>query len=115
MRWYRNLYAGPNAALHVEKILRRAAQGKWMSEIYYLTLTTVPGHLMDIFHNGFLMPRLFAEHQRKDVIGIAEGKQEALRLTAQIMEDMYRKTGGFDMETCFREEDFQSDEGIQER
>ena len=49
------------------------------------------------------------------MIGIAEGKQEALRLTAQIMEDVYRKTGGFDVETCFREEDFQSDEGIQER
>ena len=115
MRWYRNLYAGPNAALHVEKIRRRAAQGKLMPGIYYLTLPTVSGNLMDIFHNGFLSQELFAEHQRQDVIGVAEGKQEAFRLTAQIMEEVLQKTGGFDMEAFFREEDFQSDEGIQER
>ena len=115
MRWYRNLYKGPNAALHAEKIRRKAAQGKIMPGIYYLTLPTVPGNLMDIFHNGFLSQNLFSEHQRQDVIGIAEGRQEALRLSAQIVEEVYRKTGGFDMEVCFREEDFQSDEGIQER
>ena len=81
MRWYRNLYMGPNAALYVEKVRRRAAQGKMMPGIYYLTLPTVPGKLLDIFHNGFLKQELFAEHQRQDVIGIAEGKQEAFRLT----------------------------------
>ena len=95
MRWYRNLYMGPNAALYVEKVRKRAAQGKMMPGIYYLTLPTVPGNL--------------------DVIGIAEGKQEAFRLTAQIMEEVLQKTGGFDVEAFFREEDFQSNEGIQER
>ncbi len=115
MRWYRNLYMGPNAALCVEKIRRRAAQGKMMPGIYYLTLPTVSGNLLDIFHNGFLKQELFAEHQRQDVIGIAEGKQEAFRLTAQIMEEVLQKTGGFDVEAFFREEDFQSNEGIQER
>lgn len=94
MRWYRNLYMGPNAALYVEKVRRRAAQGKMMPGIYYLTLPTVPGNLLDIFHNGFLKQELFAEHQRQDVIGIAEGKQEAFRLTAQIMEEVLQKTGG---------------------
>ena len=56
-----------------------------------------------------------AGEQHRDVIGIAEGKQEAFRLTAQIMEEVLQKTGGFDVEAFFREEDFQSNEGIQER
>ena len=115
IRWYKNLYLGPNAAAHIEIIRKKAFANRRMAGVYYITLASTPGNLLDIFHNGFLKQELFAEHQRQDVIGIAEGKQEAFRLTAQIMEEVLQKTGGFDVEAFFREEDFQSDEGIQER
>ena len=107
MRWYRNLYMGPNAALYVEKVRRRAAQGKMMPVIYYLTLPTVPGNLLDIFHNALLSEKLFASRQCQKIVGVAEGKQEALRLVSDMILEMYEKTGKFDVSSFFREEDFE--------
>lgn len=109
MRWYRNLYLGPNAAQNIEKIRRKAASGKVMAGVYYITPASTKGNLLDIFHNGMLCQKLFAGAQRLDVVGVAEGKQEALRLTEQMILDIYCKTGGFDIEDFFKEEDFLDD------
>lgn len=109
MRWYRNLYLGPNAAQNIDKIRKKAASGKVMAGVYYITPASVKGNLLDIFHNGMLSQKLFAGAQRLDVVGVAEGKQEALRLTEKMILEIYRKTGGFDIEAFFKEEDFLDD------
>ena len=50
-----------------------------MAGVYYITLASVPGNLLDIFHNGMLKQKLFAVNQNTDIVGVAEGKQEAVR------------------------------------
>lgn len=107
MRWYRNLYLGPNAAQNIGKIRKKASAGKTMAGIYYITLSSSEGNLLDIFHNSMLAQPLFQEEQCTDVVGVAEGKQEAVRLVRSMIQDIYSSTGGFDTRSYFKEEDFE--------
>lgn len=107
MRWYRNLYLGPNAAQNIQKIRKKAASGKTMAGVYYITLASTQDNLLDIFHNVMMTQPLFADEQCTDVVGVAEGKQEAFRLTETIIWDIYSKTGGFEIRSYFKKEDFE--------
>jgi len=109
MRWYQNLYVGTNAMPHIQAIRRKAASGRLMAGVYYITRASVPGNLLDIFHNGMLKQPLFAKLQSGDVIGVAEGRTEALCLAEQIIWEVYRETGGFQIRSYFKSEDFVED------
>ncbi len=108
MRWYKKLYLGPSV-LDIQKIQKKAALGMGMVGVYYITLASVPGNLLDIFHNGMLKQPLFLKAQCTDIVGVAIGKQEAYRLTEQILMELYQQTGGFDVRCYFKEEDFGND------
>lgn len=110
MKWYRDLYLGPNAALNIKKIRRKASEGKWMANVYYITLASTKENLLDMFHNSMLKQEFFAQNQCMNILGVAEGKGEALELIQTIIGDVYAKTGGFDMAHYFPEEDFLKDE-----
>lgn len=109
MRWYRNLYMGPNAEQKIQKIRRKAAAGQWMAGVYYITPAVAEGGLLDIFHNGMLRQARFADVWHTDVIGVAEGRMEAFRLTERIVWEVYQSTGGFDIRSYFKSEDFVED------
>ena len=109
MRWYRNLYLGPNAAQNIQKIREKAASEKVMAGVYYITPASVQGNLLDLFHNGMLKQPLFVNAQCTNVIGVAEGRQEAIRLIGKIIEEIYSQTGGFDIQSYFKDEDFETD------
>ncbi|MCD8241435.1 MAG: hypothetical protein LUD73_03305 [Lachnospiraceae bacterium] len=106
MRWYKRLYLGPNAACNIEKIRRKAEEGKRQPGVYYLTLASTPGNLLDIFHDIMLAQPLFAEVQRLDIVGVAIGQQEAYRLAERIVFELYQEIGGFDPASYFQEDDF---------
>lgn len=107
MRWYRDLYTGPNAASNIRQIREKASAGKLMAGVYYITLASTPGNLFDLFHNGMLKEPMFQSHQCLDVVGVAAGHQEALELTERIVGELYSRTGGFDAAGYFRTEDFE--------
>lgn len=109
MRWYRNLYLGPNAAGNIRRIREKAAAGEWMAYVYYVTLPSSAGQLLDIFHNAMLLQPFFADRQCTDIVGVAEGKAEAYELARRILEEIYGQTGAFDGAAFFLEEDFRSD------
>ena len=109
MKWYRDLYLGPNAALNIESIRKKALDGKWMMSVYYITLSRTNGNLFDIFHNSMLHQKLFAKNQCLNIVGVAEGKGEAMELLQQIIKDIYKETGSFDVDLYFPEEDFLAD------
>lgn len=107
MRWYRKLYVGENAAPDICGIRRKAAAGRLMAGVYYITLSSASSNLLDIFHNGMLKQPLFAGLQCTDIVGVAVGKQEAYRLMGEIIREIYEKSGGFDVRAYFSQEDFE--------
>ena len=106
MRWYRRLYLGPAAARHINSIQKKAGEGKPMPGVYYITPSVSDGGLLDIFHNALLQQPVFSDIQNTDVIGVAFGKTEAAELVREIIEDIYRQTGGLDIKNHFKDQDF---------
>ena len=74
MRWYRPLYLSKNTADQIDKIREKAAAGAWVPGIYFVTLSSEPGHLLDLFHNTMLKESIFREVQRLDIVGVAQGR-----------------------------------------
>ena len=111
MRWYRHLYLSKNTAHQIDNIREKAAPGAWVPGIYFVTLSSEPGHLLDLFHNTMLKESIFRDVQRLDIVGVAQGRTEALRMVEKIVKDKYQETGGFDVTTWFPEEYFTDSEG----
>ena len=61
MRWYRPLYLSKNTADQIDKIREKATAGAWVPGIYFVTLSSEPGHLLDLFHNTMLKESIFRE------------------------------------------------------
>ena len=72
MRWYRPLYLSKNTADQIDKIREKAAAGAWVPGIYFVTLSSEPGHLLDLFHNTMLKESIFRDVQRLDIVGVAQ-------------------------------------------
>ena len=87
MRWYRPLYLSKNTADQIDKIREKAAAGAWVPGIYFVTLSSEPGHLLDLFHNTMLKESIFRDVQRLDIVGVAQGRMEALRMVEKIVKD----------------------------
>ena len=111
MRWYRPLYLCKNTADQIDKIWEKATAGAWVPGIYFVTLSSEPGHLLDLFHNTMLKESIFRDVQRLDIVGVAQGRMEALRMVEKIVKDKYQETGGFDVTAWFPEEYFTDSEG----
>lgn len=100
MQWAENLYLTDKTAKKKDKIIRKANRGMGMVSIYLITLASNPENLFDIFHAAHLKQPAFYK-QDLFVVGIASGYEEALELVRRMVEDIYRKTGGFAVREYF--------------
>lgn len=97
MRWYAHLYTGKFAKQHRLSILRGLRNGKSMPSVYVITRALGPDGLLDIFRCGTLYGDYYAK-QDPLVVGIALSRREALEVARNIVDDMYRENGDFDID-----------------
>ena len=76
MRWYRPLYLSKNTADQIDKIREKSAAGAWVPGIYFVTLSSEPGHLLDLFHNTMLKESIFRDVQTGTYGGAAHGGED---------------------------------------
>ena len=100
MQWAENLYLSDKTAKKKDKIIKKANRGVGMVSIYFITLASNRGNLFDIFHAAHLKQPAFYK-QDLYVVGIASGYEEALELVQRMIDDIYRKTGGFAVREYF--------------
>ena len=100
MQWAENLYLSDKTAKKRDKIIKKANRGIGMLSIYLITLASNPENLFDIFHAAHLKQPAFYK-QDLYVVGIASGYEEALELVQRMIDDIYRKTGGFAVREYF--------------
>ena len=97
--------------INIRGIIRKCIFCLLYTSIYFVTLSSEPGHLLDLFHNTMLKESIFRDVQRLDIVGVAQGRMEALRMVEKIVKDKYQETGGFDVTAWFPEEYFTDSEG----
>lgn len=93
LRWVNHYYVG-SGIKDPEKIREKIDQGKLTPDIYVLTLSENPGNLLEMVSSVTLMQRWMRE-LCPPVIGIAKGKDGAIELVTNILLEVYRETGEF--------------------
>lgn len=96
MKWYENLYAGESIRNKLEKIKWKIRHNAGQIDIYVIGIASNPKNLLDIIPARELMQK---GYPKKDlyIIGLAHGIDEAYEVVKQIIDEVYRATGGFDI------------------
>ena len=94
MEFLKKLYLGESIARKKSRIIRGLNSGKLMPGIYVICLSASDQDLLDLIPSFML----FRESVKKrKVVGLAASKQEAYQVCQKIVEDVYDKTGTYDI------------------
>ncbi len=105
MRWYRKLYLGEQAAEAKYKMFGKIRRGRFQMDTYLITVARGPDNLLEIYSANMLKQPYFKKKSVQDqiyVVGLAKGYDEALEVVRRIIDDVYRKTGAFDVCGCLK-------------
>ncbi|MDO5362159.1 MAG: hypothetical protein Q4F03_05860 [Eubacteriales bacterium] len=93
VKWIKNYYTGEGVE-EPARIRRKINAGKFVPEIYLLTLSNHPDNLCDIIPAFMLMQKGYREICPL-IFGMAKGKDEAMEMAAELLGEIYRETGSF--------------------
>lgn len=93
LRWHNELYVGKTVH-DAEKIRRKLDEGKCVPFTWLITLSENPQHLLEICPAVTLMQKPLRE-MCPEIIGIVNGKEEAMQMVSEIVQEVYEKTGNF--------------------
>lgn len=100
MKFNKELYFGEKASLSQKELIKVLKKKKLLIGLYVITTASNESNLLDIYEaTQFLQPSLSKNNFM--VVGIALGREEALAVVTQIIDDIYQQTGGFDIKKFF--------------
>ena len=92
MKWYKNLYLGETIAPKARQIVNKIKKKKLTPDVYVIALASNPLNQLDVIPAWeLLQPGYPKEHIC--IIGLAQGKKEALSLVTTIVDEAYQNTG----------------------
>lgn len=89
--WYESYYVGEGIR-NPEKIVEKLNDGKLVTGIYLVTLSENPGNILEMFSASLLKQEIFRE-LCPTIIGIAKGKDGAIQMAQQLVEESLKATG----------------------
>ncbi len=92
MEFYQRLLLGPKARKRKKEILWKLRRKKPLHNIFLLTFPTNQKNLLDIIPANLLLQPYYKK-RNLFILGIAQGKEEALELFARLVEKIYLETG----------------------
>ncbi|MBQ9504121.1 MAG: hypothetical protein IJU93_03845 [Lachnospiraceae bacterium] len=102
MEYIRNIYYGEKASENKLFTKWRIDHGKPPGDTYVLTLPQYNGGLLERRKLSGLKHKFYKRHPLT-VVGVARGYEEAVRLAADIVREVYEKSGGFDVKGFLEE------------
>ena len=100
--WYDKLYTGQNASLIYDRIYKSVEEEQYVPGIYLITLSRNPVEQLEIYDSIQLVQPAFKK-RLMPIIGIAAGKEEAMKLFVNIASDVLKKTNGLQIRRYFEE------------
>lgn len=94
--WYDHLYVGDKAKKNRYRIIQALRNSRGITGAYVITPSISGNNILDIYP----AMELFAPWHREEeffIIGIAAGYWESLEVAGRIVDELYRNTGGFDL------------------
>ena len=96
MQFMGSLYVGDNLASTEYKIVEKVHKCKVVPNLYLIVLSENPDNMLDIILEKEVMQKHYPKDELK-VIGIANGKKEAIQLVQRIVEESLCETGSADV------------------
>lgn len=98
--WSTKLYIGEKMKKKKDKVISSINNSEVTFGAYCIAFASHPDNLFDIMDANEL---LFPHYKKTEIciIGLARGKEEALKLVQEIVMEVYGNTGGFDVRTYF--------------
>ncbi len=93
MRLYKDLLVGDQIGYRKYQIIWKLKHNKFPTGIYIILMALDPQNLMEIIP-ALLLRQSYYQRQDLFVLGIAGSKQEAYELARQLIEQVYKQTGG---------------------
>ena len=93
MHFYKELYLSPGVK-NVSGIKRKLKTGRGSLDLYVLTLND-EGKRLEFFHNGILKQKVLHDMDI-NVVGLASGRDECVKLVERIVNEAYEATGTYD-------------------
>lgn len=99
MIYYKNMYFGINAYENAKKLYRLIKKRKF-DELEGAFLITLPYNQKDVLE---IYDPFMAIIHKPEIVGVAIGREEALNLVCGIVDEVYEKTGKFNVGEYLRE------------
>lgn len=91
--WYKDLYIG-SGIRDSEKIITKLNNNKLAPGVFLVTLSENPDNMLEIFSAVLLKQDAF-RRMCPPIVGLAKGKDEAIELVQQMIQDAYQETGTY--------------------
>jgi hypothetical protein len=92
MRWYKDLYVGYNLLEKKRQVIRKIKNGKPQWDTYVITLPQNDYDTLEIYPSNILRQKWYRDSDML-VVGIAQGREEALDMMQLIVMDCLHDTG----------------------
>lgn len=102
MEWYDHLYVGKKAKRKRHTIIRGIRDGVFDPLSYVITPPQNGNNILDIYPAAMLLLPPYKD-QDMLILGIAADYWEALEVVRRIVDEMYQRTGGFDLAALLKE------------
>ncbi len=96
MKWHKDLYTGESILHKQQKVKWKIVHGVGQIRVYVITLASNGQNLLDIIPARELLQKHYPKRNLY-VIGLAGNYQEALEVAGHIINEVYGKTGDFDV------------------
>ena len=93
MKWFEDLYIGYNLLDKKNQVIKKIKKGKPMFNKYVITLPQNDYDTLELYPSNVLIQKWYMNSDL-GVVGIAEGKEEALDMMTLIIMECYERTGG---------------------
>lgn len=98
--WTSKLYIGKGIKKKKDRVIASINNREATCGVYCITFASHPDNLFDILNaNELLFPHYTNTQTR--IAGLAWGKEEAIGLVQDMLMEVYRETGKFDVRTYF--------------
>lgn len=102
MQFMGSLYVGEKVAPSEYKIVEKVHKGKIVPNLYLIALSVNPDNMLDIIPEKEIMQKHYPKDELK-IVGIANGKKEAIGLVQLIIKESLAETGSADVRGFLKE------------
>lgn len=96
MKFFQDLYLGEMIAPRIDQIMKKLNSNKVVPNLFLIVLSTNPDNMLDIIPQWEVMQKGYP-NENIQVVGLANGKKEAISVVQFIVEQVLQETGSADV------------------